>query len=191
MSTELEQAGGVGPSRTGTMSVLLANRLRGLTPARIGLRRAGTSLATSEVLDFQLAHARARDAVHASLDVAGLAAELRGMAAKIEVLALHSAAADRQQYLQRPDYGRRLSEASREMLAECMASRRGYDLAIVIADGLSALALNGMGRRCLLSSWPGCRGKRRRCRLRRFAWWSRDAWRSGMRFARRWARPWW
>ena len=84
--------------------------LRQLTPARIALGRAGTSLPTVAQLDFQFAHAQARDAVHLPLDCAALTAELdkHGLAC----LPLHSAASDRQTYLQRPDLGRRLDETS-------------------------------------------------------------------------------
>lgn len=111
-------------------------QLRRLTPARIALGRAGTSLPTAAQLDFQFAHAQARDAVHLALDSGELAAGLaeRGL----EVLQLHSAAADRHTYLQRPDLGRRLDAQSVETLRQ---HARGHDLAIVIADGLSALAI--------------------------------------------------
>jgi ethanolamine ammonia-lyase small subunit len=53
--------------------------LRRLTAARIGLPRSGASLATGPLLEFQLAHARARDAVHAELDEAKLIADCRGL----------------------------------------------------------------------------------------------------------------
>ena len=86
------------------------NDLRRLTAARIGLRRAGAALATREMLDFQLAHARARDAVHAPLDAAKLAADLSGLG--VPVISLASAATDRQTYLMRPDLGRRLNAAA-------------------------------------------------------------------------------
>ena len=119
----------------------LAERLRGMTPARVGLRQAGGSVATAELLDFQLAHARARDAVHAALQIASLLASLRALDPSREVLALHSAAADRRSYLQRPDLGRRLDEASRSRLADFPKPEGGFDLAIVAADGLSALAV--------------------------------------------------
>jgi ethanolamine ammonia-lyase small subunit len=124
----------------------LAARLRGMTPARVGLRRAGDSVATGELLDFQLAHAQARDAVHAELQPAGLLAALRGLLQSeaevaAEVLMLHSAAADRRSYLQRPDLGRRLDGASRSRLKDLAKPEGGYDLVIVIADGLSALAV--------------------------------------------------
>jgi len=116
----------------------LAARLSALTPARVGLGRTGVSLGTRDLLDFQRAHAQARDAIHARLDSAALAAEIES-SIRPEVLRLHSAAANRAEYLQRPDLGRKLNEASRALLAEQPTDE--VDLAIVIADGLSALAV--------------------------------------------------
>lgn len=115
--------------------------LRNLTPARIALGRTGTSLPTSAQLDFQFAHAQARDAVHLAFDHQGIRAQLseRGR----ESLLLHSAAADRHSYLQRPDLGRRLDDASAQVLQDYAAAHPGgVDLAIVVADGLSALAVH-------------------------------------------------
>lgn len=115
--------------------------LRNLTPARIALGRTGTSLPTSAQLDFQYAHAQARDAVHLAFDHQGIRAQLseRGR----ESLLLHSAATDRHSYLQRPDLGRRLDDASAQVLQDYAAAHPGgVDLAIVVADGLSALAVH-------------------------------------------------
>ncbi|NNA58680.1 MULTISPECIES: ethanolamine ammonia-lyase subunit EutC [Pseudomonas] len=115
--------------------------LRRLTPARIALGRTGTSLPTSAQLDFQFAHAQARDAVHLPFDHAGLSAQLseRGR----ESLLLHSAATDRNSYLQRPDLGRKLSEDSAQSLRDyAQVHPGGVDLALVVADGLSALAVH-------------------------------------------------
>jgi ethanolamine ammonia-lyase small subunit len=109
--------------------------LRRFTDARIALGRAGVSQPTEAQLAFQLAHARARDAVHAALDVARLAGALEA-GLGVACLRLHSAAVDRHAYLQRPDLGRRLHAASRAAL-----TAGGHDLAIVVADGLSALAI--------------------------------------------------
>ncbi|RBB98137.1 ethanolamine ammonia-lyase subunit EutC [Pseudomonas sp. MWU12-2115] len=115
--------------------------LRRLTPARIALGRTGTSLPTSAQLDFQFAHAQARDAVHLPFDHAGLSAQLRERGR--ESLLLHSAATDRNSYLQRPDLGRKLSDASAQTLRDYTAAHPGgVDLAIVVADGLSALAVH-------------------------------------------------
>jgi len=111
-------------------------RLRRHTPARIGLERAGSGLATREHLSFQLAHARARGAVHDALDPEPL---LEGLRARgLEPLHLRSAAGDRRAYLLRPDLGRRLDERSRDRLDACP---RGHDLVLVVADGLSARAV--------------------------------------------------
>ena len=103
-----------------TAAVAWAARLRALTPARVGLGRTGVSLRTRDVLDFQRAQAQARDAVHARLQAGALAAALAEMPAlcgdrRVEVLRLHSAAPDRATYLQRPDLGRKLDEASRTL----------------------------------------------------------------------------
>ena len=128
------------PSITGN-TVNPWQELRRLTPARIALGRAGTSLPTNAQLDFQYAHAQARDAVHLPFDHAGLSAQLaeRGRAS----LLLHSAAADRHSYLQRPDLGRKLHADSAQQLRDyAQTNPGGVDLAIVIADGLSALAVH-------------------------------------------------
>ena len=115
--------------------------LRRLTPARIALGRTGTSLPTSAQLDFQYAHAQARDAVHLPFDHAGLSAQLTER--QRDSLLLHSAAVDRNSYLQRPDLGRKLSDQSAQNLREyAQAHPGGVDLVIVVADGLSALAVH-------------------------------------------------
>jgi len=114
----------------------LWQRLRQLTAARIGLPRSGASLATEALLDFRLSHARARDAVHAALDVDALRADLLPLG--LPVLQCRSEAVERQRYLLRPDLGRRLDGDSRDRLLSC--GQRGLDLCITVADGLSATA---------------------------------------------------
>jgi len=112
--------------------------LRDLTPARVGLGRAGASMPTQALLEFTLDHARARDAVHAAFDVFSLISGLGdlGLAASD----VSSRARNRQDYLRRPDLGRMLDPDSRQLLA----GRNGSPcrLAIVIGDGLSPSAVN-------------------------------------------------
>jgi ethanolamine ammonia-lyase small subunit len=115
------------------------NKLRQYTPARIALGRAGTSLPTKPHLEFQLAHARARDAVHHELDTAKLEAALKTRGHETRLL--HSAAANRPMYLQRPDMGRRLDEASRKALSDTAKPSDGYDVVFVVGDGLSSFAI--------------------------------------------------
>jgi ethanolamine ammonia-lyase small subunit len=130
--------------------------LRKLTQARIALGRAGTSLPTERHLEFQLAHARARDAVHRTLAIDPLRAALeqRGL----EIIALRSAAGDRPIYLQRPDQGRRLERDSRATLeARARRSKETIDAAFVIADGLSAFAIEEHAVPFLDAVLPVCR----------------------------------
>lgn len=119
----------------------LAARLRALTPARVGLGRTGVSQQTRDLLGFQLAHAQARDAVHAHMGTEALAASV-GRINGDPVVQLHSAAGDRMTYLKRPDLGRRLDDASRASLGEAIKELSGaIELALIVADGLSALAV--------------------------------------------------
>lgn len=113
--------------------------LRSLTPARIALGRVGASLPTAEALDFALAHARARDAVHAPYDAARLADDIRMMG--LSPIEVESAAGDRATYLRRPDLGRRLSADSISRLS----ARAAHDVAVVVADGLSCTAVHAHG----------------------------------------------
>jgi ethanolamine ammonia-lyase small subunit len=129
--------------------------LRALTAARIGLARSGASLATAPLLDFNLAHARARDAVHAPLDQAQLVSDLQSIG--VEVRAVASAAKDRQTYLMRPDLGRRLEDGAEAALA---GDAGQYDVAIVICDGLSARAVQTHARPVLADLLPMLRGVR-------------------------------
>jgi ethanolamine ammonia-lyase small subunit len=113
--------------------------LRTLTAARIGLGRAGGSLPTRPLLEFQLAHAQARDAVHHELNTAALAQSLAPFSP--ELLLLHSAAVDRTAFIARPDQGRILDDTSRRQLEARAPAVQPYDCAFVVADGLSARAI--------------------------------------------------
>jgi ethanolamine ammonia-lyase small subunit len=134
--------------------------LRPFTAARIALPRSGASLATGPLLELRLAHARARDAVHAPLDEARLVADLVGLG--LPVLAVASAANDRQLYLMRPDLGRCLAPESAAMLAAHAGSGTGgsYDVAFVVSDGLSARAVQAHARPLLAEVLPSLRSER-------------------------------
>ncbi len=107
--------------------------LRRFTPARVALGRVGNGLPTAAHLEFQAAHAAARDAVHAELNVEQLAADLA--TAGLSSTIVHSACPDRRTYLLRPDLGRRLAEGEAARLP------RTPGIAFVVADGLSATAV--------------------------------------------------
>lgn len=121
------------------------SHLRQHTQARIAQGRSGHSLTTDALLRFQADHALARDAVYSALDLDKLLHQCLALTSQCpvafrhaEVLQLHSQAANRQEYLQRPDKGRRLRPDNLDLLHTPQAS----DLCIVLADGLSATAIN-------------------------------------------------
>jgi ethanolamine ammonia-lyase small subunit len=114
-----------------TVSLDPFERFRNATRARIGLGRVGDALPTSAILDFQLAHARARDAVHGQVDFTALADAL----APVPSIRVRSLAKDRTVYLARPDLGRQTD------IADLPEPGEHHDIAFVIADGLSAAAV--------------------------------------------------
>jgi ethanolamine ammonia-lyase small subunit len=125
-----------------------------MTAARIGLQRTGASLATGPLLDFQLAHARARDAVHEPLDEGRLIAGLAELGSR--VLAVASAAEDRRRYLMRPDLGRRLTPGAEATLAP---HQGGYDVVFVVTAGLSARAVQAHARPLFACLLPALRAE--------------------------------
>jgi ethanolamine ammonia-lyase small subunit len=130
--------------------------LAAFSPARLALGRAGNGLPTNRVLEFQLAHARARDAVQTPFDAPSIANALGPPG----TLLLETRATDRHTYLMNPDAGRRLSASSRAGL-----TRGQYDAALIIVDGLSSTAIHAHGAalaRLILGAF-------RDCVLRRFA----------------------
>ena len=115
--------------------------LRAFTPARIALGRTGASQPTAALLAFSLAHAQARDAVHEAFDAASMSVELQ--ADGFQTIVVHSRATDRPMYLRRPDLGRRLDAASGDRLRKAAEKAEAApDLVLVLADGLSALAVS-------------------------------------------------
>jgi ethanolamine ammonia-lyase small subunit len=114
----------------------MAIDLRSFTAARVGLQRQGSSLSTSELLRFDLDHARARDAVHLELDPTSLG---------FDHILVKSEAKDRRTYLLRPDLGRRLQNKLQP---------EPCDAAIIIADGLSALAVHRHAKELLTRLLP-------------------------------------
>jgi ethanolamine ammonia-lyase small subunit len=111
--------------------------LSNFTQARIALGRTGISVPLKETLQFKLAHAHARDAVYSALNTSSIISKLQSL--EYDPLLLHSRAADRNQYLQRPDLGRRLDDDSVKKLIEL--EKQPISVAIIIADGLSANAI--------------------------------------------------
>jgi len=135
-------------------------QLKRFTDARIALGRVGGSLPTKPLLEFQLAHAQAKDAVLKVLDVESLKDQLKKL--DNDILHISSCAADKDVYLKRPDLGRILSESSRALLQQYRQQHQAeYDVLIVVGDGLSARAIEDnaahfieqFSRSCLNEGW--------------------------------------
>jgi ethanolamine ammonia-lyase small subunit len=126
--------------------------LRRHTPARIALGRTGSSLPTSEVLGFALAHAQARDAVHAPFEAEATATAIQAL--ELETVIVDSAAPNRASYLRRPDLGRALSDEGRTTLG---LAGGPYDLVLVVADGLSSTAVHAHAAPLIRALLPAVR----------------------------------
>ncbi|MCA1852246.1 MAG: ethanolamine ammonia-lyase subunit EutC [Beggiatoa sp.] len=128
--------------------------LRRFTQARIGLGRCGSGLPTAALLELQLAHAKARDAVHVPWDLGRFAEEVRGLG--VETVVVETAVTDRGEYLRRPDLGRRLTEASRQRLAGLAVP---MDVCLIVTNGLSSMAVERHGLPLLSAVLPALRAR--------------------------------
>ena len=127
--------------------------LRRFTQARIALGRAGHAVPTQALLDFQLAHAQARDAVQLPWNIDAFAGQLRDIGE--ETLILQTPVSSRSEYLRRPDFGRVLTEESRIRL--CNFKARGVDVALIVSNGLSSTAVERRGIALLQTILEGLR----------------------------------
>ena len=127
--------------------------LRRFTQARIALGRAGHAVPTQALLDFQLAHAQARDAVQFPWNIDAFAEQLRDIGE--ETLILQTPVSSRSEYLRRPDFGRVLTEESRIRLRNLKAS--GVDVALIVSNGLSSTAVERRGIALLQTILEGLR----------------------------------
>jgi ethanolamine ammonia-lyase small subunit len=129
--------------------------LREFTQARIAQGRAGHAVPTAALLEFQLAHALARDAVHFPWDIDSFADRVRGLG--VEVMVLTTPVTSRGEYLRRPDLGRVLTEESRNRLRKINANPA--DLALIITNGLSSTAVERHGIPLVQAIVDGCRSR--------------------------------
>ena len=127
--------------------------LRRFTQARIALGRAGHAVPTQALLDFQLAHAQARDAVQLPWNIDAFAEQLRSLGE--ETLILQTPVSSRSEYLRRPDFGRVLTEESRIRLRDLKTS--GVDVALIVSNGLSSTAVERRGISLLQTILEGLR----------------------------------
>jgi len=133
------------------------NHLKRFTHARIGLQRAGNSLSTSELLSFKLAHSQARDSVWKELDSSLLASQLKMISEA--PLVVQSRCRNKQEFLLRPDWGRELSEESLLSVKKVSQSLQPSDCVLVLADGLSAGALQSQSKDFVLAFTEGATRK--------------------------------
>jgi ethanolamine ammonia-lyase small subunit len=129
--------------------------LRQFTQARIALGRAGHALPTRALLEFQLAHAEARDAVLFPWDIASFAGAVRGLGEK--ALVLETPVADRSEYLRRPDFGRVITDESRARLGDVDGAEA--DVALIVTNGLSSTAVERHGIPLLQTIVSAYRGR--------------------------------
>jgi ethanolamine ammonia-lyase small subunit len=129
--------------------------LRGFTFARIALGHAGGSVPTQALLEFRLAHAKARDAVYHALDLDRLQQALQNLG--LPQIRVTSLANNRTTYLQRPDLGRQLHPDSRRTLAAATDYTSDYDIVFLIGDGLSAIAIEQHAAALLAATLPELR----------------------------------
>lgn len=121
--------------------------LRRKTPARLGFGRAGARYRTETVLRFRADHAAAQDSVF-SLVRENFAKEQGWVPVATECR-------DKDEYLTRPDLGRKFDEANAKILSEICA---GQKVVLAVGDGLSSAAIEANAPDCVAAVCEGLKG---------------------------------
>jgi ethanolamine ammonia-lyase small subunit len=133
----------------------VVRKIRARTPARLLAGRAGAAYRTGTQIELREAHAAARDAVRAELDLARTFGA--DFLARWQLFEVSTEARGKDEYLLRPDLGRRFDDRSRaEIGKRCSA---GVDLQIAIGDGLSIPAIQEQTPLLLPLLWEGARAR--------------------------------
>ena len=104
--------------------------LKAKTPARLGLGRAGTRYKTATMLRFRADHAAAQDSVFSPVP--------EEFAKENGLVPVQTECRDKDEYLTRPDLGRRFDAHNAKVIEEVCKGRR---VLLVIGDGLSSAAI--------------------------------------------------
>lgn len=113
--------------------------LKARTPARIGLGRAGTRYRTETMLRMRADHAAAQDSVFSMVE--------EGFAARHGLAEVQTLCQTKDEYLTRPDKGRRFDEANQKIIKDTLG--QAPQIALVVGDGLSSAAIEANAADCL------------------------------------------
>lgn len=111
--------------------------LKAKTPARLGVGRAGTRYKTATLLRFRADHAAAQDSVFSLVP--------EDFAKANGLIPVKTECRDKDEYLTRPDLGRRFDEQNQIVIRETCADQR---VLLVIGDGLSSAAIEANAIDC-------------------------------------------
>ncbi len=122
--------------------------MKAATPARIGVGRTGTRYKTETMLRFLADHAAARDAVHKEMP--------ERLVSAMNLPVVQTECRDKDEYLTRPDLGRKLTAESREAVKKLNGASQ---VLVLFADGLSAAAIDANGEDTYMSLTAGLKNR--------------------------------
>lgn len=122
--------------------------LKTKTPARLGLGRVGTRYKTATMLRFRADHAAAQDSVFSLVH--------ENFAKANGLIPVQTECKSKDEYLTRPDLGRRFDETNQRVIQEVCGSHR---VQIVIGDGLSSAAIEANAVDCAAAIEQGLQAR--------------------------------
>jgi len=129
----------------------IVRRIQARTPARLLVGRRGAAYPTAIQLELREAHAEAWDAVRAEMDIRAIFSG--SFLNQWKLFEVSTQAADKQEYLLRPDLGRHFAASARvEIVDRCS---KGSDIQVAIGDGLSVAAVAAQVPRLMALLYQG------------------------------------